>query len=168
MFCEFCISIDFDRVQEGSADPESSQSFALYSSASKKRYPHHASYRDLIVSARNGCDLCAMIWMRDMQRRRQEPLNCSVRGWEKLRGLDALKGSDDGKSHVSVSLPEYSKPIIYDIDREDDPRIFCCTGFTTGWYDGWDTAVHQDVSPNSGSFRRLQATILAEPSYILD
>lgn len=44
MLCDFCSNIDLDQLIE------------------KQGYKHHASCADLLQSARNGCELCKLIW----------------------------------------------------------------------------------------------------------
>jgi hypothetical protein len=128
MLCDFCALIDLDRLYGSSTDYENAPSaygtamilgYALIPE-DRHPYPHHASYKDLIISAENGCDLYTMIWMRDIERRHHAPLGCSVLGWEKLRGVDSLSESDDGFPFVSIPKLGLLNGCVYKIDCQSD------------------------------------------------
>jgi hypothetical protein len=166
MLCEFCALIDLDRLYGSSTDYENVPSaygtamipgYALIPE-DRHQYPHHTSYKDLIISAENGCDLCTMIWMRDIQRRHHAPWDCSVLGWEKLQVLDALSESDDGFSLVSIPKLGSLNGCVYKIDSQSDPRIYCSVGFTENWCEGWEVAVGPDIGPQDLRFYQEGST----------
>jgi hypothetical protein len=87
--------------------------------------------------------------MRDLERRQRHcPHECSVLGWESLRGLDALSKSEDGDLWVSIPESGASNACAYRIDCQINPQIYCCAGFThSGYWDGWEISGGPDIGP---------------------
>lgn len=80
-------------------------------------------------------------------RQHDDPIDCSVRGWKKLRVLKAIRENEDGNSRASITFSEFLRPVVYDTDCESDSRIFYCAGITETWYDGWEISGSPDVGP---------------------
>lgn len=158
MLCAICSVIDLDKLYAQSTDPSTGNTSYALVPKDRPQARHHTCYRDLVSSAQNGCDLCAMIWMRDLQRRQHEPQDCSVLGWEALHDLSALCLDSSGSYRVSVPELGNLKAVEYCIDALVDCQIYCCTSFTKNWFDGWEISAGPDISPPELRFYQMDSS----------
>jgi hypothetical protein len=157
MLCEVCAPIDFDNlfelIQPSSAGDSRTRESSLldedtlsdcptetrqelnwedYVSIQQQQHigKHHACYKDLVVSVQNGCDLCSVLLMEDILRRRcrfSRFRSTANSGWEHLRGRNLMTVEEDGSLRVTVPhqlAPEPRGPWSYRARTRKNPQIF--------------------------------------------